>query len=89
MINLASGLADVLGRVVGEKLFLNHYLATYSVIAVVLFDAFCLNMYLGSFVVFRVVSYLIIFIAFFNYFRTSSTLLFYILRGNKKSTKIN
>lgn len=89
MINLASGLADVLGRVIGDKLFKNYYVATYSVLLVIIFDFFCLNMYLGSFVVFRVVAYFIIFIAFFNYLRTSSTLLFYILRGNKKSTKTN
>jgi predicted MFS family arabinose efflux permease len=89
MINLASGIADVLGRVVGAKLFKNYYVATYSVIFVILFDAFCLNMYLGNFVVFRSVSYFIIFIAFFNYMRTSSTLLYYIIRGNKKSTLDN
>jgi hypothetical protein len=88
IVNIVSGIADVGGKIFGFKIF-KGFMNTLSLPLMLTCCGFTIYLYLSHSVIFRFVSYLVLVACFFGYFRTSATVLFYILKGNKKSTPKN
>ena len=88
LLNLISGLADVLGKIFGLSFF-KGFMAQISLPLMLTCDVFIIYLYISNTVIFSPIANLILMTSFLAYFRTSATVLFNIVRGNKKSTRKN